>query len=83
MKVLLSKDSLEMLLLFKIFDDGVAFKYEVPNQKNIISYDIIDEKTEFNLSSDDKAWWIPLFLYRRYEFLHAFSSVDSISKNTF
>ena len=37
MKVLLSKDSLEMLLLFKIFNDGVAFKYEVPNQKNIIS----------------------------------------------
>jgi len=83
MKVLLSKDSLEMLLLFKIFDDGVAFKYEVPNQKNIISYDIIDEKTEFNLSSDDKAWWIPAFSYRRYEFLHAFSSVDSISKKYF
>ena len=31
MNVLLSKDSLEMLLLFKIFNDGVAFKYEVPN----------------------------------------------------
>jgi len=83
MKVLLTKDSLEMLLLFKIFNDGVAFKYEVSNQKNIISYDIIDEKTEFNLSSDDKAWWIPAFSYRRYEFLHALSSVDSISKKYF
>lgn len=83
MKVVLSKDSLEMFLLFKIFNDGIAFKYEVPNQKNILNYDIIDEKTEFNLSSDDKAWWIPAFSYRRYEFLHAFSSVDSISKKYF
>ena len=83
MKVVLSKDSLEMFLLFKIFNDGIAFKYEVPNQKNILNYDIIDEKTEFNLSSDDKAWWIPAFSYRRYEFLHAFSSIDSISKKYF
>ena len=83
MKVVLSKDSLEMSLIFKIFNDGIAFKYEVPNQKNILNYDIIDEKTEFNLSSDDKAWWIPAFSYRRYEFLHAFSSVDSISKKYF
>ncbi len=81
--VSLVKDNFNMKLSFRVFDDGVAFKYNIPNQDNISSYDIIDEKTHFNLSSQDKAWWIPAFSYRRYEFLHAHSSVDSISKKYF
>ncbi|MBL6603905.1 MAG: glycoside hydrolase family 97 N-terminal domain-containing protein, partial [Cryomorphaceae bacterium] len=81
--VSLLKDELQASVIFRVFNDGVAFKYIIPNQDNILSYDIIDEKTEFNLSPDDKAWWIPAFSYRRYEFLHAFSSVDSISKKYF
>ena len=72
-----------MKLIFRVFDDGVAFKYEIPTQTGIKSYDIIDEKTQFNLSPNDKAWWIPAFSYRRYEFLHAYSSIDSISKKYF
>ena len=83
LSIILLKDSLEMKLIFRVFDDGVAFKYEIPNQTGIPSYDIIDEKTEFNLSPNDKAWWIPAFSYRRYEFLHAYSSIDSISKKYF
>jgi len=76
----LYQGTLNMNLSFRVFDDGVAFRYEIPNQDDIKSYDIIDEKTQFNLSSDDMAWWVPAFSYRRYEFLHAYSSIDSISK---
>ena len=65
--VSLLKDELQASVIFRVFNDGVAFKYIIPNQDNILSYDIIDEKTEFNLSPDDKAWWIPAFSYRRYE----------------
>jgi len=83
MVVSLLKDELQFSVIFRVFNDGVAFKYLIPNQDKILSYDIIDEKTEFNLSSNDKAWWIPAFSYRRYEFLHAFSSIDSISKKYF
>lgn len=83
LSVSLTKDDLKMKIFFRVFDDGVAFRYEIPNQDKITSYDIIDEKTHFNLSSEDKAWWIPAFSYRRYEFLHAHSSIDSISKKYF
>ena len=44
LSIILHKDSLEMKLIFRVFDDGVAFKYEIPNQTGIPSYDIIDEK---------------------------------------
>jgi len=68
---------------FKIYDDGIGFRYEIPNQNTINNYDIIDEKTEFNLSKIDSAWWIPAFSYRRYEFLYANTSIDEISKKVF
>ena len=43
------------MIFFRVYDDGVAFKYFVPNQASISNYNIIDEYTEFNLNSDDTA----------------------------
>ena len=83
LKISLTNQKNEFDILFRAYNDGIAFKYVVPEQKNFSNYDIIDEKTEFNLSSKDSALWIPAFSYRRYEFLHAFSSVDDISKEFF
>ncbi len=68
-------------IIFRAYDDGVAFKYFIPEDNQLDNYDIIDEVTEFNLSANDSALWIPAFSYRRYEFLYAFSSVDEISKS--
>ena len=79
--VSLSNNVYKMNIFFRVFDDGVAFKYVVPKQNKFNSYDLIDEKTEFNISSKDSALWIPAFSYRRYEFLYANSPVDDISKN--
>ena len=76
----LSNTVYKMNIFFRLFNDGVAFKYVIPKQNELNSYDIIDEMTEFNLSSKDSALWIPAFSYRRYEFLYANSSVDNISK---
>ena len=83
LKISLTNQNNEFDIIFRAYDDGIAFKYVVPEQKNFSNYNIIDEKTEFNLSSKDSALWIPAFSYRRYEFLHAFSSVDDISKEFF
>ena len=83
LKISLTNQKNEFDIIFRAYDDGIAFKYVVPEQKNFSNYDIIDEKTEFNLSSKDSALWIPAFSYRRYEFLHAYSSVDDISKEFF
>ena len=78
--ITLSNTVYKMNVFFRLFNDGVAFKYVIPKQNELNSYDIIDEMTEFNLSSKDSALWIPAFSYRRYEFLYANSSVDNISK---
>ncbi|MEC7858396.1 MAG: glycoside hydrolase family 97 protein [Bacteroidota bacterium] len=78
--ITLSNTVYKMNIFFRLFNDGIAFKYVIPKQNELNSYDIIDEMTEFNLSSKDSALWIPAFSYRRYEFLYANSSVDNISK---
>ena len=70
----------KLFLELRLFNDGVAFRYIIPNQKSIKKYDVIDEITEFNLSENDSAWWNPAFSYRRYEFLYANTKIDDISK---
>lgn len=57
---------------FRLFDDGVGFRYEVPEQKGLERVDIIDELTEFNIARSDSgtAWWIPARGWNRYEYLY-------------
>ncbi len=81
--VTLSNGEINFNIVFRAYNDGVAFKYHVPNQSGITNYNVIDEYSEFNLNSDDTAWWIPGFSYRRYEFLYAESAIDKISKKFF
>ena len=81
--VSLSNGVINFNIVFRVYNDGVAFKYHVPNQSGITNYNVIDEYSEFNLNSDDTAWWIPGFSYRRYEFLYAESAIDKISKKFF
>ena len=44
---------------FRAYDDGVAFRYEFPEQEGFAEVLITDEKTQFNLTGDHKVWWIP------------------------
>jgi glucan 1,4-alpha-glucosidase len=54
------KDSQRILdLVFRLYNEGLAFRYEVPKQKNLNYVVISDEKTEFNLTQDFHAFWIP------------------------
>ncbi len=46
-------------LVFRIYDDGVGFRYEFPEQDNWEEAVIMDELTEFQLTGDHSAWWIP------------------------
>ncbi len=66
-----------MQLRVRLFDDGLGFRYEVPQQKKLAprkdnKIEIIDEKTEFIIPAPDKtiAWWIPGRAWNRYEFLY-------------
>jgi glucan 1,4-alpha-glucosidase len=48
-----------IVLRFRLFDDGLGFRYEFPEQENLRYFTVADEKTEFNLAGDHKAFWIP------------------------
>ena len=67
---------------FKIYDDGLGFRYEFPEQDNLKEVLITDENTEFNLTGDHKVWWIPGD-WDIYEHLYnetKFSEIDALSK---
>lgn len=63
----------------RIFDDGLGFRYEVPEQANLpATVSIMDELTEFNVGRDTESWWIPSRMYNRYEYHYQNTPVDSI-----
>ena len=65
---------------FKIYDDGLGFRYELPEQEGIKGLLITDENTQFNLTGNHKVWWIPGD-WDIYEHLYSetkFSEIDAI-----
>ncbi len=46
---------------FRVFDDGVGFRYTFPEQGNLTDFQIDEELTEFNMALDFDAWWIPAY----------------------
>jgi len=73
----------KMILRFRMFNDGMGFRYEIPKQGKISDFTILDELTEFNLAEDSPSWWIPAYAYRRYEFLYANTLISEISRDKF
>ncbi|HWE42404.1 MAG TPA: glycoside hydrolase family 97 protein [Gemmatimonadaceae bacterium] len=65
-------------VVFRAFEDGVGFRYEVPDQPAIGNYEISDELTEFTFAEDAKAWWTPSTVPKpdRYEMLYSSSPVS-------
>lgn len=48
-----------MVIRFRLYDDGLGFRYEFPEQKRLKYFVIKDELTQFALAGDHTAWWIP------------------------
>ena len=44
---------------FRVFDDGLGFRYEFPRQPNLGYFTIKEERTQFALAGDHKAFWLP------------------------
>lgn len=44
---------------FRVFNEGVGFRYEFPKQEHLNHFVVADELTQFNLAGDYKAFWIP------------------------
>ena len=48
-----------MVLRFRLYDDGLGFRYEFPYQNRLSYFIITDEKTQFALTGDHTACWVP------------------------
>ena len=57
---LIQKESnIKMTIFFRVFDEGVAFRYDFPKQKELNYFIISDEVSQFNLTENYKAFWLP------------------------
>ncbi len=57
-------------VIFRVFDDGVGFRYVFPDQPQLRDVIIDDELTEFDVAPEAEAWWIPAGEWNRYEYLY-------------
>jgi glucan 1,4-alpha-glucosidase len=48
-----------IIVRFRVFDDGLGFRYEFPRQPNLSYFVIKEERTQFALTGDHKAFWLP------------------------
>lgn len=68
----------EMTLVFRVYDDGVGFRYEFPDQSNLKTANIAEELTEFKFAADGTAWWKPAFLFNREEYLYNKTPISAV-----
>ncbi len=47
-----------MNLRFRVYDDGMGFRYEFPQQKNLVYFVVKEEHSQFGMDGDHTAWWI-------------------------
>jgi hypothetical protein len=68
-------------LVFRVFEDGVGFRYEFPLQSNLKYFVVADERTHFNLTADHKTFWIPGD-YDTNEYLYTTSRLSEIDNTS-
>jgi hypothetical protein len=49
----------QIIIRFRLFDEGLGFRYEFPSQKNLAHFVIKEERTQFAMAGDHTAFWIP------------------------
>ena len=48
-----------MNIRFRVYDDGMGLRYEFPQQKKLVYFTLKEEHTQFAMTGDHTAWWIP------------------------
>ncbi|MFM2363711.1 MAG: hypothetical protein RLZZ316_2613 [Bacteroidota bacterium] len=66
-----------MQLVFRIFNDGIGFRYQFPTQPQLNHFVVAEELTQFAMSGDHKAFWIPGD-YDTNEYLYNTTSLSAI-----
>lgn len=75
-----SRDKRIFELTFRLYDDGIGFRYEFPSQPNFKQALIANELTEFDVVDPATAWWIPAGEWNRYEYLYNRTPLNQVSQ---
>ncbi|MCB1576077.1 MAG: glycoside hydrolase family 97 N-terminal domain-containing protein, partial [Xanthomonadales bacterium] len=67
-------------LVFRVYDDGVGFRYVFPDQPRLKDVVIDDELTEFAVVPKATAWWVPGGEWNRYEYLYNRTPLDQVGQ---
>jgi alpha-glucosidase len=68
-----------MNLRFRLFDNGIGFRYELPEQAGLKTAKIADEVTEFDIAPEGTAWWITAGEWNRYEQIYQKTPIDAVA----
>ncbi|MGI8611377.1 MAG: glycoside hydrolase family 97 protein [Sphingomicrobium sp.] len=74
-----SKLKRRMNLVFRLYDDGIGFRYELPAQPNLAQANITEELTQFRIAEPGEAWWSPAFESNREEYLYSRTPISGIA----
>ncbi len=67
-------------IVFRVYDDGVGFRYEFPDQAQLRTVNIMAELTEFAIVEPATAWWEPGGEWNRYEYLYRRTPLNELSQ---
>ena len=65
-------------VVFRLYDDGLGFRYEFPDQAALKTVRIGSEITEFNLAENGEALWCPAWEWNREEYLYSRTPIDAV-----
>ena len=72
------RDHRRLDIVFRVFDDGVGFRYEFPEQPGLDEVQIQQELTEFAIAQPATAWWIPAYEWNREEYLYTRTPLSEV-----
>jgi alpha-glucosidase len=69
-----------LIVVVRVFDEGVGLRYEFPRQQSLPTVNIVEELTEFAIVDAATAWWIPAGEWNRYEYLYQRTPLAEVSQ---
>ncbi len=67
-----------MTIQFRVYDDGIGFRYDIPSQPNLTQANIADELTEFTIAEPGTAWWDEALEWNREEYLYRKTPIEEV-----
>ncbi|WP_140985908.1 glycoside hydrolase family 97 protein [Asticcacaulis tiandongensis] len=75
-----AREGRSLNVTFRIYDKGLGFRYEFPEQGGLETVNIAEELTEFDMAEPATAWWIPAGEWSRYEYLYQKTPLSEVGQ---